>query len=47
VNCLAYFGRPENGDQRVLSGYAGSCVPFIRDFGSITSLFFGTPILDM
>jgi hypothetical protein len=42
-NCPAYFGQPENDDRCVLSGvYLG--VSFIRDFGSVTLLFFGTPI---
>jgi hypothetical protein len=45
LNCPAYFGQPENGDQRVLSGYASSCVSFVHGFGSVTPLFFVTPIL--
>jgi hypothetical protein len=32
----AYFGQPENGDQRVLSGYASFCVSFVCGFASIT-----------
>jgi hypothetical protein len=44
-NCLAYFRQPENDNQRVLSGYASSCVSFIRSFGSVTPLFSVTPIL--
>jgi hypothetical protein len=44
-NCPMYFGQPENGDQRVLSSYASSCVSFIRDFDSVTPLFSVTPIL--
>jgi hypothetical protein len=45
LNCPAYFGQPENGDQRELSGYASSCVSFIHGFGSVTLLFSGTPTL--
>jgi hypothetical protein len=41
------FGQPENGDQRVLSGYAGSCVSFIYGFSSVTPLFSDTLILGM
>jgi hypothetical protein len=44
-NCLAYFGQPKNDDQRVLTGYTGSCLSFICGFGSVTPLFSGTPIL--
>jgi hypothetical protein len=44
-NYPAYFGQPENGDQRVLSGYASSCISFVRGFSSITLLFSGIPIL--
>jgi hypothetical protein len=32
----AYFGQPENGDQRVLSGYGSFCVSFVCGFASIT-----------
>jgi hypothetical protein len=46
-NCLAYFGKPKNGEQRALSGYASSCVSFVRGFGSVTPLFSVTPILGM
>jgi hypothetical protein len=46
-NCPAYFGQPENGNSRVLSGYTSSCVSFIRGFDNVTLLFFGTPILDV
>jgi hypothetical protein len=42
-----YFGQPQNGDQRVLSGYYTSCVSFIHGFGSVTPLFSVTSILDM
>jgi hypothetical protein len=38
---------PENGDQRVLSGYASSCVFFICGFSIVTPLFSVTPILGM
>jgi hypothetical protein len=41
------FGQPKNDDQRMLSGYTGSCVYFVRGFGSVTPLFFITLILDV
>jgi hypothetical protein len=44
LNCPAYFGQPENGDQRVLFSYCSSCVSFVRGFSSVTPLFSGTPI---
>jgi hypothetical protein len=45
LNCAMYFGQPENDDQYVSSGYAGSCVSFIHDFDSVTPLFSITSIL--
>jgi hypothetical protein len=45
VELSIIFGQFENGDQRVLSGYASSCVSCIHGFVSITPLFFVTPIL--
>jgi hypothetical protein len=39
------FGQSENGDQRVLSSYASSCVSFVRGFDSVTPLFSVTSIL--
>jgi hypothetical protein len=44
-NCPTYFGQPKDYYQRVLSGYASSCVSFIHGFGSVTLLFSVTPIL--
>jgi hypothetical protein len=46
-NCPTYFGQPENGDKRVLSGYASSCVSFVRGFASVIPLFSVTLILGM
>jgi hypothetical protein len=46
-NCPAYSGQPGNGDQRVLSSYASSCVSFVRGFGSVTLLFSVISILGM
>jgi hypothetical protein len=43
LNCLAYFGQPENSDCFVLSGVC-LYVSFIHDFGSITLLFSDTLI---
>jgi hypothetical protein len=43
LNCPTYFGQPENGDYCMLSGVYLS-VSFIHDFGSVTLLFFDTPI---
>jgi hypothetical protein len=42
-NYPVYFGQSENGDQRVLSGYASSYASFIYGFSSITPLFSVTP----
>jgi hypothetical protein len=39
------FGQSENDDQRVLFGYASSCVSFVRGFDSVTLLFSVTLIL--
>jgi hypothetical protein len=47
VSELSHFGQYENVDHRVLSGYTGSCVSFVRGFGSVIPLFSGTPILGM
>jgi hypothetical protein len=39
---------PKNGDHRVLSGYTGSHVSSIRDFGNIIPLFSDhTPNIDV
>jgi hypothetical protein len=46
-NYPAHFGQPENGDQRVLSGYTSFCVSFVHGFGSVTPLFSITPIFDV
>jgi hypothetical protein len=46
LNCLAYFGQPENDDRCILSGVC-LCVSFIHDFSSVTLLFSDTPILSV
>jgi hypothetical protein len=49
VRCIvlevSYFGQLKNDDRRALSSYTGSYVSFVRGFGSVTPLFFGTLIL--
>jgi hypothetical protein len=47
MNYPAYFEQSENGNQYVLSDYTGSCASFVCGFGSVTSLFSSTPILDV